>query len=109
MDSSILMHPKVWETTGHVANFSDETRACLSCGHGVREDSSVPLSSLKCPHCGSKGKWGEKAKFNTLFGTSVGSTTANTKQAWLRPETCQGMFTNYANVVSSSRRAVYKI
>ena len=96
LDSAILMNPKVWEASGHVAGFSDPMVECEKCKRRFRADHLD--DTTKCPECG--GKLGEPKQFNMMFKTSVGSTEGDTT-VYLRPETAQGMFVNFKNIIDS--------
>jgi len=96
LDSTIIHHPKVWEASGHATSFTDPLRECKSCHQRFREDK---LKSDKCPECG--GKLTEVRQFNLMFKTSVGPVEEGGQETYLRPETCQGIFINFGNVVDS--------
>lgn len=97
IDSAILMNPKVWEASGHVTGFSDPLVECKKCKHRFRADH---LSDVKkCPDCG--GELGEARQFNMMFKTSVGSVDGSDTAVYLRPETAQGMFVNFKNIIDS--------
>lgn len=97
MDAAILMHPKVWEASGHVSGFSDPLVECTKCKKRFREDHLE--DKAKCPECG--GKLGEARQFNMMFKTHVGATEDATSVSYLRPETAGGMFVNFKNVMDS--------
>jgi glycyl-tRNA synthetase len=97
MDAAILMHPHVWEASGHVSGFSDPLVECTKCKRRFRADQLKDAS--KCPECG--GKLGEMRQFNMMFKTHVGATEDATSVSYLRPETAGGMFVNFKNVVDS--------
>jgi glycyl-tRNA synthetase len=97
MDAAILMHPKVWEASGHVSGFSDPLVECTKCKRRFREDHLE--DKTKCPEC--SGKLGETRQFNMMFKTHVGATEDATSISYLRPETAGGMFVNYKNIVDS--------
>jgi glycyl-tRNA synthetase len=97
MDAAILMHPKVWEASGHVSGFSDPLVECTKCKKRFRADHLE--DATKCPECG--GKLGEARQFNMMFKTHVGATEDATSVSYLRPETAGGMFVNFKNVVDS--------
>ncbi len=97
MDAAILMHPKVWEASGHVSGFSDPLVECTKCKKRFREDHLD--DKAKCPECG--GKLGEARQFNMMFKTHVGATEDATSVSYLRPETAGGMFVNFKNVMDS--------
>ncbi len=96
LDAAILMNEKVWEASGHTgAGFSDPIVECTKCNHRFRADHLEDKS--ECPDC--KGKLGEVRQFNLMFETQVGA-EGNTK-SYLRPETAQGIFVNFKNVLDS--------
>ncbi|MES2134653.1 MAG: glycine--tRNA ligase [Patescibacteria group bacterium] len=97
IDSAILMNPKVWEASGHVGGFSDPLVECEKCKHRFRIDHLA--DTKKCPDCG--GKLGESRQFNMMFKTSVGSVDGSDTTVYLRPETAQGMFVNFKNIIDS--------
>jgi len=97
MDAAILMHPKVWEASGHVAGFSDPLVECTKCKKRFREDHLE--DKAKCPECG--GKLGEARAFNMMFKTHVGAMEDASSVTYLRPETAGGMFVNFKNVMDS--------
>ena len=97
LDSAILMSPKVWEASGHADSFSDPLVECEKCKRRFREDHLK--DKKKCPECG--GKLGEARQFNMMFKTSVGSTEGGDTVVYLRPETAQGMFVNFKNIIDS--------
>ena len=99
IESSILMNPRVWEASGHVSNFKDPLVDCKSCHQRWRADD---LKENKCPACG--GELTEMRMFNTMFKTFAGPVEDTASTVYLRPETAQGMFVNFANVLSSSRK-----
>jgi glycyl-tRNA synthetase len=125
IDAAILMNPKVWESSGHVANFSDAQVDCKDCKKRVRADhliednvnvkveglsledlgKLIAENNLRCPGCGGKN-WTEVRKFNLLFRTNIGPTTANTEPVYLRGEIAQGMFVDFKNVLNSSRKKI---
>lgn len=119
VDAAILMNPRTWEASGHVATFADPLVECKECKSRFRADKiaegiteSVTTEEFlathtKCPVCG-KENWGPIRKFNMMFSTHVGAVlpdddaeTANKSVAYLRPETAQGIFANYKNVVDT--------
>ena len=99
LDSAILMHPKIWEASGHVENFSDPLVECKSCNRRYREDQ---LETTKCPEC--DGEFGDPRRFNLMFRTFMGPVEDTSHELFLRPETAQGIFVNFTNVVNSSRK-----
>ena len=102
LDSSILMTPKVWEASGHVATFTDPLVDCRKCKERFRAD-QLPESGA-CPKCGSKDSFTEARQFNLMFKTFVGPVEDDASVAYLRPETAQGIFVNFANVQTTSRK-----
>jgi len=151
VDASILMHPKVWEASGHVENFTDPMVDCRQCKGRFRLDtlfdelsikkkkevlrsldeakyagqlkddvviadfahlssdptnSATILSALTCPTCGNKSTFTEARKFNLMFKTFVGPVEDSSSVVFLRPETAQGIFTNFQNVQVSSRQKI---
>lgn len=102
IDASILMHRKVWEASGHVSNFTDPLVDCKSCKSRFRAD-QIDLKA-PCPVCGNKGTFTTPRNFNLMFTTHIGSTADDdTSLIYLRPETAQGIYVNFKNVVDSSR------
>jgi glycyl-tRNA synthetase len=103
IDAAILMHPRVWEASGHVENFTDPLVDCRNCRSRFRED-QIPEENVKsrtCPECG--GRLTETRKFNLMFKTHMGPVEDNASVVYLRPETAQGIYVNYKNVLQSSR------
>jgi glycyl-tRNA synthetase len=97
IDAAILMNQNVWKTSGHVSGFSDPMVECEKCHHRFRTDHLDDKS--KCPDCG--GNFGEERNFNMMFQTSVGAVEDSSSISYLRPETAQGMFVNFKNVIDS--------
>jgi glycyl-tRNA synthetase len=102
LDSAILMSPKVWEASGHVATFSDPLVDCRQCHERFRAD-QLPDSGA-CPNCGAKGSFTEARQFNLMFKTHVGPVEDDSAVAYLRPETAQGIFVNFKNVQTTARK-----
>jgi glycyl-tRNA synthetase len=102
LDASILTPPAVWEASGHLANFSDPLVDCRECGARHREDKLDDPTT--CPSCGRSGTLTEARQFNLMFKTFAGPVTETAAEVYLRPETAQGMFTNFANVLNTSRK-----
>ncbi|USN96331.1 MAG: glycine--tRNA ligase [Candidatus Nomurabacteria bacterium] len=98
VDAAILMNKKVWEASGHTATFTDPLVECSNC-HGRFRADKIDIS--KCPTCGKEDTFGEPRQFNMMFKTHVGAVEDDTSISYLRPETAQGIFTNYKNVVDS--------
>ncbi|MCL4292784.1 MAG: glycine--tRNA ligase [Acidimicrobiia bacterium] len=101
LDSAVLMAPQVWEASGHLATFTDPLVDCRSCKERFRAD-QLPESGA-CPNCGAKGSFTEARHFNLMFKTHVGPVEDDASVAYLRPETAQGIFVNFANVLTTSR------
>jgi glycyl-tRNA synthetase len=105
IDAAIVMNPRVWEASGHVAGFSDPMVDCRSCKLRFREDDlKGPPSEIACPNCGNKGTLTEARQFNLMFATHVGPVADSASVAYLRPETAQAMFVQFDNVLTSMRR-----
>jgi glycyl-tRNA synthetase len=102
LDSSILMAPKVWEASGHLATFTDPLVDCRNCQERFRSD-HLPESGA-CPNCGAKDSFTEARNFNLMFKTFVGPVEDDTSVAYLRPETAQGIFVNFKNVQTTARK-----
>jgi glycyl-tRNA synthetase len=102
LDAAILMAPRVWEASGHVATFSDPLVDCRSCKERFRAD-QLPESGA-CPNCGAKDSFTEARQFNLMFKTYVGPVEDDASIAWLRPETAQGIFVNFPQVQTTSRK-----
>jgi glycyl-tRNA synthetase len=102
LDSAILMAPKVWEASGHVATFTDPLVDCRNCRERFRAD-QLPDSGA-CPNCGAKDSFTEARNFNLMFKTFVGPVESDTSVAYLRPETAQGIFVNFKNVQTTTRK-----
>jgi len=103
LDAAILMHPRVWEASGHVENFTDPLVECASCKHRFRADELPEGATGACPNCGER-RLGEPRRFNLMFKTFVGPVEDEASIAWLRPETAQGIYVNFENVVQATRR-----
>ena len=102
LDASILSPPAIWEASGHLANFTDPLVDCRDCGARHRQDR---LDNPEvCPACGTKGELTEARQFNLMFKTHAGPVVESAAEVYLRPETAQGMFVNFANVVNTSRK-----
>lgn len=100
VDCSILMNPRVWEASGHVSSFTDPMVDCTQCRGRFRADHIV---NRQCPTCGTKDKFTQVRHFNLMFKTFVGAMEDSSSQTYLRPETCQGIFANFDNIVSTCR------
>ncbi len=101
LDAAIMMHPKVWEASGHVSNFTDPMVDCKQCKSRFRAD-HIDLNA-PCPVCGNKGTFTEPREFNLMFSTNLGPVKDDSSIVYLRPETAQGIFVNFKNVVQTSR------
>jgi len=99
LDASILMHPQVWVASGHVEGFADPLVDCKQCKQRWRADH---IKDGKCPACG--GELTESRMFNLMFKTCVGPVEDEASVAYLRPETAQGIFVNFQNVLNSTRK-----
>ena len=101
LDAAILMHPEVWRASGHVENFTDPLVDCRSCRQRFRADN---LEGDACPNCGETGTFTEARQFNLMFETHVGPVQSDENRVHLRPETAQGIFVNFDNVLNTTRR-----
>src|SRR5450830_1559199 len=111
LDAAILMHPRVWEASGHVAGFVDPLVDCKNCKKRFRADDSrikgTPgTPDAQCPACGMKGTLSEARQFNLMFKTFMGPVEESAAVIYLRPETAQGSYVNFLNVQQSSRQKV---
>ncbi|MEI2732452.1 MAG: glycine--tRNA ligase [Dermatophilaceae bacterium] len=119
LDSSIILPRETWVASGHVGTFSDPLVECQSCHKrfradhlqeelaakkGIADPDSVQLSVIACPHCGTRGQWTEPRQFNMMLKTYLGVLEDESGLHYLRPETAQGIFVNFANVVGVARR-----
>lgn len=111
IDASILMHPKVWEASGHVENFTDPMVDCKECKARFRADQledaecgSKAYKGRKAIKCFEEGKFTEARKFNLMFKTFIGALENEDAVVYLRPETAQGIFVNFLNVKDSTRQ-----
>jgi len=116
LDAAILMHPQVWVASGHVENFSDPLVECKECNSRFRQDhlleetgidpespeAEATLKDLRCPNCG--GELGPPRRFNLMFKTFMGPVEDTANEVFLRPETAQGIFVNFKNVLDSTRK-----
>ncbi|HWC66901.1 MAG TPA: glycine--tRNA ligase [Acidimicrobiales bacterium] len=102
IDAALLSPPAVWEASGHLANFTDPLVDCRKCKQRFRLDHLDDPGT--CPNCGATDSFTEARAFNLMFKTHAGPVEEDATVAYLRPETAQGMFTNFANVVQTSRR-----
>ena len=111
LDSAILMHPRVWEASGHVSGFVDPMVDCRNCRKRFRADDpkikgTPGTPDAQCPACGMKGTLGEPRQFNLMFKTFMGPVEDSAATIYLRPETAQGTYVNFLNVQQSTRQRV---
>ncbi|MBA3259546.1 MAG: glycine--tRNA ligase [Gemmatimonadales bacterium] len=111
LDAAILMHPRVWEASGHVAGFTDPLVDCRHCKNRFRADDprikgTPGQPDAQCPVCGSRGTLTEPRLFNLMFKTFMGPVEEQAAVVYLRPETAQGIYVNYLNVLQSSRQKI---
>src|SRR5881394_4105980 len=111
LDAAILMHPKVWEASGHVSGFTDPLVDCKQCKNRFRADDprikgTPGQPDAQCPVCGSKGTLTAPRQFNLMFKTFMGPVEEQAAVTYLRPETAQGIYVNYLNVLQSSRQKI---
>ena len=99
LDSAIIMNPKVWQATKHVDTFHDPLVECKKCHTRLRADHII---DGKCPNCGGH-EFGEEKNFNLMFKTNLGPSEDSSSEVYLRPETAQGIFVNFKNIIDSSR------
>ena len=119
LDSSVILPRQTWEASGHVATFTDPLTECQSCHKrfradhlqeavaekkGIDDPDTVDLATVACPNCGTRGAWTEPRQFSGLLKTYLGVIEDESGLHYLRPETAQGIFLNFANVVTSSRK-----
>ena len=99
LDAAILMHPDTWRASGHLENFTDPLVECSDCNKRFREDH---IDSIVCPECG--GKLSDPRLFHLMFKTHMGPVEEDASIVYFRPETAQGIFVNFSNVVTSTRK-----
>jgi glycyl-tRNA synthetase len=111
LDAAILMHPRTWEASGHVENFTDPLVDCKKCKARFRADQIPPenLAEKRCPDCG--GELTDTRKFNLMFKTHIGPVESpagegDSNLIYLRPETAQGIYVNYKNIIQSNRMKI---
>ena len=118
LDSSIILPREVWVASGHVETFNDPLVECLNCHKRHRQDhlqeayalkkggepDAVAMTEIVCPDCGTKGQWTEARDFNMMLKTYLGPIETEEGLHYLRPETAQGIFVNFANVVTTARK-----
>src|SRR5881275_3126327 len=106
LDAAVIMHPRVWEASGHLEGFTDPLDQCLGdCKKRWSEDhlrEEQPERELRCPECG--GELSEPRQFNLMFKTHMGPVEEDSAVVYLRPETAQGIFVNFKNVLQFSRK-----
>jgi len=111
LDAAILMHPKVWEASGHVSGFTDPLVDCKTCKNRFRaDDPSIKgepgTPDAQCPRCGNKGTLTAPRMFNLMFKTFMGPVEEAAAVVYLRPETAQGIYVNYLNVMQAARQKI---
>ena len=119
LDSSVILAREVWEASGHVTEFVDPLTECQSCHRRFRPDHLIEayeerhghppaegLAQITCPNCGTRGAFTEPRMFNALLRTYLGPTEDESGLAYLRPETAQGIFINFRNVLQTSRKKI---
>ena len=111
LESAILMHPRVWEASEHVSSFTDPLVDCKQCKNRFRADDETIKGTpgeedAQCPVCGSKGTLTVPRMFNLMFKTFMGPVEDSASQIYLRPETAQGTYVNFLNVMQSSRQKI---
>ncbi len=117
LDSSVLLPPAVWDASGHLATFSDPLTECTHCHKRYRADhleeayqakkGRLPergLADISCPNCGNRDTWTEPKQFSGMLKTHLGPVEDESGLAYLRPETAQGIFLNFLNVMTTSRK-----
>jgi glycyl-tRNA synthetase len=123
LDSSVILPTRTWEASGHLSTFTDPLTECQSCHRRFRADhmqeayaakesrkgkevdpDAVDLALLVCPNCGTRGAWTEPRQFNMMLKTYLGVIEDETGLHYLRPETAQGIFLNFMNVMTASRK-----
>ncbi len=105
LDAAILMHPKVWEASGHVAGFTDPLVECSNCHRRFRAD-MPEVEDGQCPTCGTRDAFGEARMFNLMFRTFMGPVEDDASVIYIRPETAQGIYVNFLNVQGTARQKV---
>ena len=113
LDSGILMHPKIWEASGHVDAFNDPLVDCKHCKARYRADELIKgdfvntkWDEIQCPKCGTTGNLTDPRQFNLMFKTNIGPIESDSDIAYLRPETAQGIYVNYLLVQGTMRQKV---
>jgi glycyl-tRNA synthetase len=101
IEAAIITNPAVWKASGHLDTFSDPLVDCLACNARMRQDH---IEDNTCPECGTAGQFTEARDFNLMLSTHVGPVQDDASRAYLRPETAQGMFINFENVQTTTRK-----
>ena len=117
LDSAVILAPQVWKSSGHVDTFTDPLTECTACHKRFREDQLIEayegkhgktpeggLAGINCPNCGNKGQFTEPRQFSGMLSTSLGPVQDEASIHYLRPETAQGIFVNFANVAGTARK-----
>jgi glycyl-tRNA synthetase len=117
IDSAVILAPQVWEASGHVATFSDPLTECQHCHYRFRADQLIDdfearkgrppeggLAEVPCPNCGTRGQWTEPKQFSGMLRTYLGPVEDDSALHYLRPETAQGIFINFLNVLNTTRK-----
>ncbi|MGH3504997.1 MAG: glycine--tRNA ligase [Nocardioidaceae bacterium] len=119
LDSSVILPTKTWEASGHLATFNDPLTECQSCHKrfradhlqeayaakkGIDDPDAVNLADIACSNCGTRGAWTTPRPFNQMLKTYLGVIEDESGLHYLRPETCQGIFLNFVNVMNSARK-----
>jgi len=100
IDAALIMNPKVWEASGHIANFQDPLVECKACHERFKADH---IKDSTCPNCGTKGSFTTQKMFNLMFKTFIGPTEEEGSTVYFRPETAQAMFVDFKNVLDTTR------
>jgi glycyl-tRNA synthetase len=117
LDSAVILAPQVWEASGHLATFSDPLVECTNCHHRYRADhleeefearkgrpAEGGLTGIPCPNCGTRGAWTDPKQFSGMLKTFLGPVEDDSGVHYLRPETAQGIFVNFLNVMTTARK-----
>jgi glycyl-tRNA synthetase len=117
LDSAVILAPQVWEASGHLATFSDPLVECTNCHHRFRADhleedfearkgrpAEGGLAGIPCPNCGTRGAWTDPKQFSGMLKTFLGPVEDDSGVHYLRPETAQGIFVNFLNVMTTARK-----
>ncbi|MEP7177922.1 MAG: glycine--tRNA ligase [Pseudonocardiales bacterium] len=117
LDSAVILAPQVWEASGHLATFSDPLVECTNCHHRYRADhleeefearkgraADGGLAGIPCPNCGTRGAWTDPKQFSGMLKTYLGPVEDDSGVHYLRPETAQGIFVNFLNVMTTARK-----